>query len=86
MPKKQQPVKVTITSMTILKVLAVVLVLLFLYAIRDIIVLILLSMVLAAALDPWVDWLQKKRLATWRRNSVDLFGIGECIFTLRLFW
>lgn len=59
---KNQPVKVTITSMTILKVIAVLLVLMFVYAIRDIIVLLLLSMVLAAALDPWVDWLQKKGL------------------------
>lgn len=60
MNSSQTPIKVTITSMTILKILGVVLVLLFFYAIRDILILLLLSMVLAAALDPWVDWLKKE--------------------------
>lgn len=62
MNSSQTPIKVTITSMTILKILGVVLVLLFFYAIRDILILLLLSMVLAAALDPWVDWLKKRGL------------------------
>jgi len=62
MTQSQHPLKITITSMTILKILAVVLVLMFVYAIRDILILLLLSMVLAAALDPWVDWLKNKGL------------------------
>lgn len=62
MSSSQHPLKVTITSMTILKILAVVLVLMFVYAIKDILILLLLSMVLAAALDPWVDWLKKRGL------------------------
>jgi len=60
MTPTKPPLKVTITSMTILKILAVVVVLMFVYAIKEILVLILMSMVLAAAFDPWVDWMKKR--------------------------
>lgn len=54
--------KVTISSLTIVKILVILLLLLFLYLIRDILILLLVSMILAAALDPWVDWLQEKAI------------------------
>lgn len=85
MSYSQQPVRVTITSATILKVIAVVIALLFVYAIRDILLLILVSMVLAAAFDPWVDRLQKHglpRLAGILIIYLGLFGIFGLVIVM----
>lgn len=62
MPTSQQPLRVTISPLTVVKLLAVALIIFFVVAIRDILLLIFVSMVLAAAFDPWVDWLQEKGL------------------------
>lgn len=71
--------------MTILKILAVGLVLLLLYAIRDILLLLLVSMVLAAAFDPWVDWFKKKGWPRWAGIAVIyllLFGMFALVVSL----
>ena len=66
MPQKkqltQQPLRITFTPLTILKFVGVLLLLIFVYVIRDILLLIFVSMVLAAAFDPWVDAMKKKGL------------------------
>ncbi len=61
MTRSQPPVQVNISSLTIVKVLLVVLGLLFMWAIRDIIAMVFVAWVLASALDPFID-----RLARWR--------------------
>lgn len=53
------PVHVNISSSTIVKVLLVTLLLFFLWAIRDIIAMVFVAWVIASALDPWVDRLQR---------------------------
>ena len=62
--KKQsiKPLKVTFTPFTILKFFGVLLLLIFVYVIRDILLLIFVSMVLAAAFNPWVDAMKRKGL------------------------
>lgn len=53
---------INISTLSILKVFAILLFLYFLYLIRDIVAILFVSLVLASALNPWVDWMQKKKL------------------------
>lgn len=59
---KRETMHVDISSLTILKVVLVFLLLYFIYKISDILVILFVSLVLASAIDPWVDWFQKKKL------------------------
>ena len=49
-----------ISTLTILKVVGVIIGLSFIYLIRDVIGIVLISFILASALTPMVDWLQRK--------------------------
>jgi predicted PurR-regulated permease PerM len=53
---------VNISSVTILKVLAIGLILWFLIAIREILLLFLISVIISSAIDPLADYLYKKRI------------------------
>lgn len=53
---------IAISTGTILKVVAVLLILGFLWFIRDIVGLIIVSILLAALIDPFADWLQKRKV------------------------
>jgi len=51
-----------ISTLSILKILAVFAVLMFFYLVWDIIVLLFVSLVIAASLGPAIDWLENKRI------------------------
>ncbi len=53
---------VTLSYSSIIKVVIVLLALFFLYLIREIIALLFVAIILAAAFDPWVDWFQKHKV------------------------
>lgn len=53
---------VNISTITILKVVFVGLLLFFLFAIRDILLLLLISILISSAIDPLVDFLHKRRI------------------------
>lgn len=53
---------VNVSTLTILKVLVVCLSLWFLFAIRDIILLFLISIIISSAIDPLADYLHKKKI------------------------
>lgn len=55
-------ITINITSGTMLKLILLVLLALFLYFIRDIIVIILLSVVIASGVEPAAVWLQKRKI------------------------
>ncbi len=59
-PQKPEHIIVTISSLTFLKVIILVIVLGFLWVVRDILLLVLVAIILAAAFDPWVDWFQRR--------------------------
>jgi len=67
---------VNISTLTIIKILAIFLALYFLYIVRDIITILFVSLVIASALDPWVDWMQRKRIPR---------GVGILLIYLALF-
>lgn len=52
----------TISYSSITRVVIVLIVLLFLYLIRDIILVLFFSFILSAAIDPWVNWFERRRL------------------------
>ncbi len=53
---------INISTITIFKVVGVFLALYFFYIISDILAIIFVSIILASALDPWVNWLQKRKI------------------------
>jgi len=59
--KESQKVNINISTLTILKVVLVFIALGFVYLIRDVIVVVIVSFVLASAFTPTVDWLYRKQ-------------------------
>ena len=53
---------ISISTATFFKALIIFLIIVFLYLIKEVIALIFISLVLASALDPWVDWFQKRKI------------------------
>lgn len=62
MELNQHPININISSSTIIKIIAIFVLLYFLFLISDILILFFVSLVFASGLDPWVDWLKKKRI------------------------
>jgi len=69
--QNKQPMVVSISTATFLKVIAVLLMLGFVWLVRDVLFLLLIAIVLAAAFDPWVDWFQKKKIP----RAISILGI-----------
>ncbi|KKS41084.1 MAG: hypothetical protein UV02_C0033G0023 [Candidatus Kuenenbacteria bacterium GW2011_GWA2_42_15] len=51
-----------ISYQSIMRVIVVLFILFFVYLIRDILALLFVSIIFAAAVDPWVDWLKKYKM------------------------
>lgn len=58
----QRPIRINITSGTIIKSIAIFILFYFLYLISDILIIFFVSLVFSSALDPWVDQLKKKKI------------------------
>lgn len=53
---------INISTLTFIKLLVIFLIIAFLYLIKEVIALIFVSLVLASAFDPWVDWFHKRKI------------------------
>ncbi|PIU78182.1 MAG: hypothetical protein COZ28_00060 [Candidatus Moranbacteria bacterium CG_4_10_14_3_um_filter_44_15] len=53
---------IEISSGTILRTIFILLLLWFLYLVRDILILVFLSLIIVSAIDPIVDWFQKRKI------------------------
>lgn len=62
MDNKNPGTVVTISTTTFIKVLIIFLILVFLFLIKGVLALIFISIVLASAFDPWVDWFHKYKI------------------------
>jgi len=51
-----------ISSKAIFRIILVSVILIFLFFIRDIVLIVFVSLILASAFDPWVDWMQKYKI------------------------
>lgn len=73
-PSKPDKLIIDISSLTFIKILVIVLGLFLLFYIRDIILILFVALILAAAFDPWVDWLQKYKIP--RSLGISLIYLG----------
>ena len=62
MENNKQSVKISVSTSTVFKIIGIFLLLYVFYLVSDILMLLFISLVLASAVDPWVDWLQAKKL------------------------
>lgn len=62
MNSDKNPIYVNITALGVVKIILVFILFYFLYRISDILAILFVSLVLASAFDPWVDYLQKKKI------------------------
>ena len=53
---------VDISTATFLKIIIIVAVFAFLYLVKEILALIFLALILSSAIDPWIDWLKKRKI------------------------
>jgi len=76
MDSEKRPIYINITAMGVVKVILIFILFYLLFLIKDILAILFVSLVLASAFDPWVDWMQKKRIPR---------GLGIIIIYLILF-
>ena len=57
-----QSKKVEISTSIVLKTIVILVGLWFLFLVRDIIILVFIAVIIAASIDPGVDWLQRKKI------------------------
>lgn len=76
MELNHRPININITTLTIVKIILILFLLYFLYLIKDILAILFIALVLSSAVDPSVDWMQKKKIPR---------GIGILLIYLILF-
>jgi predicted PurR-regulated permease PerM len=54
--------KVDISTATFLKIIIIFAIFAFLYLVKEILALIFLALILSSAIDPWVEWLKKRKI------------------------
>lgn len=62
MENSKSPVYINITAVGIVKIILILIVFYFLFLIREILAILFVSLILASAVDPWVDYLQKRKV------------------------
>ncbi len=62
MELKDKTLNISVTTFTIIKVILIFLILYFLFLVKDILAILFVSLILASAVDPWVDWMQKRKI------------------------
>lgn len=62
MKLSDKAVNINISTFTIIKIIIIFLVLYLLFLVKDILAVLFIALILASAVDPWVDWLQGKKI------------------------
>lgn len=62
MNENKNPIYINITAMGVVKIILIFIVFYLLYLVRDILAVLFISLILAAAVDPWVDWMHRKKI------------------------
>ena len=62
MSSNNKPISINISTFTIVKIIIVFLILYLLFLIKDILAVLFISLILASAVDPIIDYLEKKRI------------------------
>ncbi|MFA7119510.1 MAG: hypothetical protein WC159_12135, partial [Sphaerochaetaceae bacterium] len=59
--KINNPIRISITTATIVKAMAILLLLYLAFLVKEILALMFVALVFASAFDPWVDFLQRRK-------------------------
>lgn len=62
MSGSQRPIYIAVNTFSIIKIILVCIVFYLLYLVKDILAILFISLILSSAFDPWVDWLQKRKI------------------------
>lgn len=62
MELNNKPININISTMTIVKIFLFFLLLYFLYLIKDILAVLFVALIISSAVDPSVDWMQRKKI------------------------
>ncbi len=76
MNQQKTPIYINISSATIIKIILIFILFYFFYLVREILAVLFVSLILASAIDPWVDWMQEKKIPR---------GVGVILIYLILF-
>ena len=57
-----RPININITTLAVIKIFLVFIMFYFLYLVREVLAILFISLILSSALDPWVDWMQGKKI------------------------
>jgi predicted PurR-regulated permease PerM len=60
--EEKRPIYINITTVTIIKIMLVFVLFYLLFVIRNILAVLFVSLILSSAIDPWVDWLQARKI------------------------
>ncbi len=73
-----KPININISTSTILKIILIFILFYFFYLVSDILVALFIALIFASAVDPWVDWLEKKKIP----RGVSILLIYLILFTV----
>ena len=62
MENSKKPIYINITAMGVVKIILILIVFYFLFLIREVLAILFVSLIFASAVDPWVDWMQSKKI------------------------
>ncbi len=62
METNNRPININISTSTVLKIILIFILFYFLYLVSDILVALFIALIFASAVDPWVDWLEKRKI------------------------
>lgn len=58
----KKPININITMATVIKIILILVLLYFLILIQDVLAVLFVSLIFSSAVDPWVDWMQKRKI------------------------
>ncbi|MEA3398775.1 MAG: AI-2E family transporter [Patescibacteria group bacterium] len=62
MDNSKRPIYVNITVLTVIKIILLFILFYFLFLIREILAVLFVALIIASAVGPWVDWMQKRKI------------------------
>ncbi len=72
----KRPIYINITALAVVKIVLIFILFYFLYLVREVLAILFISLILASAVDPWVDWMEKRKIPR---------GVGILIIYVVLF-
>ena len=75
---ERKKITIDISSLTLFKIILIIAALLLVYFIRDAILIIFVSFILASAFTPWLDWMQKHKIP----RALGVLIIYLCLFSI----